>query len=214
MAPEILAENVHLAGARNADNKEDCMKLYDEWAATYNSDLALKSQEYVAPILTAQAALQAGKDANTPILDAGCGTGLVAEALAKGGAKVIDGMDLSPPMLKIAAETGAYRNVEVADLTQPINKPDAMYGIITCAGTFTRGHVGPVPAMREFVRITQKNGIIVATILDEIWVSGGYKAELEKLESEGLVKVVSKDVKDYRKGPGDKATLLVLEKTA
>ncbi|KAE8355615.1 S-adenosyl-L-methionine-dependent methyltransferase [Aspergillus coremiiformis] len=213
MATQVLSENKLLAEARNSHNKEDCMKLYDEWAATYNEDLADASQEYVAPFLVAQAALKLSSYAKGSILDAGCGTGLVGQALSRGGATIIDGADLSPAMLKVAEKTGIYRNLMVCDLTQPIDKPDETYDIVTCCGTFTHGHVGPNPALREFARLLKKNGFIVATILDDIWLTGGFDIEVERLEAEGLVKIVSVDLADYRKGPGDKARLIVLEKT-
>lgn len=213
MSAQVITENTHLAGARGASSKEDCMKFYDQWAANYNSDLSDASQNYVAPIHVAQAALRSSNKDNMAILDAGCGTGLVGEALAKGGTMIIDGLDLSPPMLKVAEETGVYRKLAVCDLTQPIDIPDNTYDMVTCCGTFTRGHVGPDPALREFVRVIKKGGLIIATILHEIWLSGGYQAEVEKLAAEGLVRVASAEIKDYRKGAGDKATLLILEKT-
>ena len=53
-------------------------------------------------------------------------------------------------------------------------------------GTFTAGHVGPDPALRELIRVTKRNGIVISTILEEIWESGGFKAEVEKLEAEKL----------------------------
>lgn len=210
---KVITENTHLAGARGSGSKEDCMRFYDQWAASYNSDLSDASQNYVAPIHVAQAALRSSNRDNVTILDAGCGTGLVGEALAKGGSMTIDGLDLSPPMLKVAEQTGVYRKLTVCDLTQPIDIPDETYDMVTCCGTFTRGHVGPDPALREFVRVIKKGGLIIATILDEIWQSGGYHAEVEKLGAEGLVKVASVELKDYRKGAGDKATLIILERT-
>lgn len=213
-ATQVISENHHLAGARNALSKEACMKMYDEWASSYNSDLADASQNYVAPILTAQTAIQFNTNPRATVLDAGCGTGLVGEALAKSHKMVIDGADLSPPMLKICKDTGVYRDTLLVDLTKAIDRPDESYDIITCCGTFTRGHVGPDPALREFIRLLKPNGIIVATVLHEIWLSGGYKVEVDKIESEGLAKVLSTDVKDYRAGAGDKATFLVLKKTS
>ncbi|KAL4876681.1 S-adenosyl-L-methionine-dependent methyltransferase [Aspergillus karnatakaensis] len=214
MATQTITENPHLAGARNALSKEACMKLYDTWATSYNTDLADVSQNYTAPVLTAQTALQFITSPSAKVLDAGCGTGLVGQALSKGvPGLVIDGADLSPPMLKIAKETGDYRDLKQVDLTQPIEADDGSYDVVTCCGTFTRGHVGPDPALREFIRLVKPSGYVVATVLHEIWVSGGYKAEVEKLEREGLAKVISTDVNDYRKGAGDKATFLVLRKS-
>ncbi|PWY77316.1 S-adenosyl-L-methionine-dependent methyltransferase [Aspergillus sclerotioniger CBS 115572] len=212
MATQTLTENALLTRARASNSKEDCQTLYAEWADTYNADLADASQDYVAPFLAAETALQNATNVKGSILDAGCGTGLVGEALARGGAVTIDGLDLSPAMLRVARQTGVYRNLDIGDLTQPIEKPDDVYDVVTCAGTFTHGHVGPAPALREFLRVTKTNGIIVATILEDIWLSGGFKAEVERLEVEHLVKVASMELKDYRRGAGDKATFIVLKK--
>lgn len=202
-----------LEQARAAHDGQHCMSLYDKWAATYNSDLAPDSGNYVAPLLTAQTALQFGSNGKGVILDAGCGTGLVGEALTLGGATVIDGLDLSPAMLKVAEKTGVYRHLDVGDMTKPLAKPSDVYDVITCAGTFTHGHVGPNPALRELVRLTKRGGIVVMTVIEDLWNSGGFEAEVGKLVAEKLVKVVSLELKDYVKGRGDKAQFVVLEKT-
>ena len=118
------------------------------------------------------------------ILDAGYGAGLVGQTLAMLGTKVIDGLDLSPAMLTVAKQTVAYRSLAQADLTRRIEKVDETYDIVTCVGTFTLGHVGPDPALREFVRITRRKGIVIATILEEVWISGGFKAEVKRLKVE------------------------------
>ncbi|KAI4104146.1 MAG: hypothetical protein LQ339_003999 [Xanthoria mediterranea] len=208
-----MSTQVYLAQARASLNSQDCMALYDKWAATYNDEVGDDAQDYVAPVLVAQVALKSSNNpARSVILDAGCGTGLVGQALATSGVKAIDGLDLSNPMLTVARKTGAYRDLAQADLTRRIEKADNTYDIVTCVGTFTAGHVGPDPALRELVRVTKRNGIVIATILEEIWVSGGFKSEVEKLKRENLVTVVSDELIDYVKGHGDKAVLVVLEK--
>ncbi|KAI1377255.1 S-adenosyl-L-methionine-dependent methyltransferase [Hypoxylon crocopeplum] len=212
MATATLApENISLVRARGCRSREDCLTLYAQWATTYNADLTDASQNYVAPTVVAQTALKFYSHARGSILDAGCGTGLVGEALARGGATTIDGLDLSPAMLKMAERTGVYRSLMLGDLTQRISKPDETYDMVTCVGTFTHGHVGPDPALGEFVRVTKKNGLIFATVLGEIWLSGGYEAEVERLEADGLVEVISVDLKDYRKGR-DRANVIILRK--
>lgn len=214
MVTQGLTENALLAGVRNSNNKEDCMKTYEKWAATYNNDLADPSQNYVAPLFVAETTLAFGFDSRSKplILDAGCGTGLVGEYLAKAGPMIIDGIDLSSHMLKEAERIGVYRDLILGDLTETIDKPNEAYDIVTCCGTFTHGHVGPDPALREFVRVIKKKGIVVATILQDLWLSKGFKAEVEKLEAERLVRVLSMELKDYRKGQSDKAIFIVLEK--
>jgi len=207
--------STQLSQARASVDSKQCMSIYDKWAATYNDDLAESAGNYVAPVLAAQTALRLCSEtpARAVILDAGCGTGLVGQALLRGGAISIDGLDLSPPMLKIADKTGAYQHLTVGDLNQSISVPSETYDIVICVGTFTHGHVGPDPALREFVRIAKGGGIVVATIIDGLWVSGGFKAEVEKLATEDMVRVVSMELKDYVKGRGDKAMLVVLEKS-
>lgn len=60
------------------------------------------------------------------------------------------------------------------------------------------------------MRIVKKGGVVVATVLDDIWVSGGYEAEVERLKNEGLVGFVSADKADYRRATGVQARVLVL----
>ena len=187
---------------------DEARTLYDEWAASYDADLADESQGYVAPALAADTVARvAGVDG--AILDAGCGTGLVGAELAQRGATVIDGVDVSPGMLERARSTGAYRSLEPADLTRPLTAPDDAYDVVVCVGTLTHGHVGP-EAIDEFVRVTRPGGSVVATVLDDVWESGGYRAEVDSLVSAGRADLVSADVTPYRAGVGVEARMLVL----
>ncbi|KAH8158173.1 hypothetical protein CIB48_g10068 [Xylaria polymorpha] len=208
------AENTFVARARGCRTREDLQALYAQWASTYNTDLQTAAQNYVAPFIVAQTAFKLGGDqAKGVVLDAGCGTGLVGAALADCGATNIDGLDLSPHMLRVAEKSGAYRSVVLGDLTKEIAKPSQSYDLVTCVGTFTHGHVGPIPALREFVRVLKDGGHLVATVLEEIWVPGGFKAEVGQLQAEGLVDVVSTELKHYIKGQ-DQAYVLVLRRTS
>ncbi|KAI0534845.1 S-adenosyl-L-methionine-dependent methyltransferase [Xylaria digitata] len=204
-------QNTFVARARACRSHHDITALYAQWANTYNADLETSTYNYVAPSIVADTALQLGDQANGAVLDAGCGTGLVGAALAERGATSIDGLDLSPHMIQVAKRSGAYRSVCLGDLTKEVCKPSQSYDLVTCVGTFTHGHVGPIPALREFVRVLRDGGHIVATILEEIWLLGGFEAEIDKLQAEGLVEVVSTELKDYLKGQ-DKAYVLVLKK--
>jgi predicted TPR repeat methyltransferase len=202
--------------AYSAKDLSDLRSLYDEWAQSYDSDLAKKDQEYVAPVLAA--ATVAKHLAPTPldtikILDAGCGTGLVGAALAQLGAKHIDGVDLSPGMLDVARKLNVYTELNTVDLSIPLTHESASYDVVTCIGTLTHAHVGP-EVLSEFARVVRPNGWIVATVLDDIWEPVGYRAEVDELLADGKVELVSADVGDYRRGAGVRARMVVLRVNA
>jgi predicted TPR repeat methyltransferase len=201
-----------------ATSTEESRKLYDEWAKTYDSDMA--EHDFTAPRLVAEAVARglklkhlANKEealSKTKIADAGCGTGLVGVELAKLGAKDIDGLDISEGMLDIAGKTGAYTNFRIADLTKRLPIVDGTYDVVTCCGTFTHGHLGPEP-LAELVRIVKTSGIVVATVLDSHWQQTGFETEVKRLQKQGNVDVVEDNVHSYRKDAGG-GRILILKK--
>ncbi|CAI6335307.1 unnamed protein product [Periconia digitata] len=209
---EPVTTNIEwLNRAYSADGLPALRSLYDEWAASYDSDLSKSDQNYVAPALSAATvAKYAGNPAALKILDAGCGTGLVGAALANLGSKQIDGVDLSQGMLDVARKTNAYSVLETADLSKPLEKETDSYDVVTCIGTLTHAHVGP-EVLSEFVRVVRKDGWIIATVLDDIWEPVGYRAEIDKLVASKKAELVSADSGDYRKGAGVSARMVVLK---
>lgn len=202
----------HLDRVYAAKDVASTRSLYDQWAATYDKEMADMSQEYVGPTLAATVTLKTlgpSNITNARILDAGCGTGLVGVQLAKLGAKNIDGVDLSQGMLDIARETRTYNKLEAVDLCKPLADKDDSYDVIVCIGTFTQGHVGPEP-LSEFVRIVKPGGFIVATVLASIWQKDGFEDKIAGLANSGKVEVLSSELEDYRRGAGVKARMVVL----
>jgi predicted TPR repeat methyltransferase len=129
------------------------------------------------------------------ILDAGCGTGLVGDCLAQSslsGKFDLYGVDLSGGMLEVARGKGVYQSLERADLNEGIPSPDEKYDVVMCVGTLTKGHVG-AGVLEEFARLTVKGGLVVATVHDGIWESGGFEGVIGRLQQKGVVKVVSLD---------------------
>ncbi|KAK4622015.1 Methyltransferase-like protein 27 [Fulvia fulva] len=200
----------YVSRVHNSKTSKDLQDIYDKWADQFNDDIA--KQDYVAPKYVAEAILDNLGKVDGDILDAGCGTGLSGIALAQVGCKNIDGVDLSTGMLKVAAKTGLYRSLAPADLSKPIEKQDDTYDVVTCVGTLTHGHVDPKPALEEFIRITKPGGLIVATIIDDIWATHGYEAEVKRLQDAGLAEVLSTESKAYRQNAGVYAKILVLRK--
>lgn len=102
MITEVQIPDMYLPQARACGSVQDCTSIYDKRAATYNDEIMDKSQEYITSSIVAQVALRVSDNfAQSAILDAGCGTGLVGQALNLLGAKIIDGLDISSAMLKI-----------------------------------------------------------------------------------------------------------------
>ena len=71
----------------------------------------------------------------------GCGTGLAGQGLAGHGFVTIDGLDMSPEMMQVAARRGVYRNFIAADLNLALDMASETYDGASCSGTFTHGHV-------------------------------------------------------------------------
>jgi predicted TPR repeat methyltransferase len=77
------------------------------------------------------------------ILDAGCGTGYVAEVLSKLNYKNITGIDFSEEMLAIARSKKIYKKLMCQSLNEKIELRSKQFELIICTGVLTSGHVGP-----------------------------------------------------------------------
>jgi predicted TPR repeat methyltransferase len=200
--------------ATTNEHADECRALYDDWASTYDDDLTDASHGYVGPVEAAKAIVQNCDKGRLTVLDAGCGTGLsgVAVKNAVGNDVVIDGIDISTGMLDIARKKNVYQKLEPADLSKTIQIPDNSYDAVVCVGTLTGGHVGPTPALSEFVRVVKRDGIVVATIKDSGWASDGYEAEVQRMKDARSAQVVSADLVPYRQAQGVDARLLIMRK--
>ncbi|RYP57433.1 hypothetical protein DL770_010678 [Monosporascus sp. CRB-9-2] len=206
---QYLQRAYALAGSSEAQS------LYDEWAGVYDIDNNAKG--YASPqrcVETVINNISSTSSVKLKIFDAGCGTGLVGDCLAQSSLAekfVLDGVDLSAGMLAVARKKGVYRELETANLNERIEKPDGSYDVVVCVGTLTKGHVGP-KVLIELARLTAKSGLIVATVHNEVWESGGYKAEIEKLRDVGIVQIVSTEEFGILKEANTGGRMVVLNK--
>lgn len=170
-----------LESAYALETPEDSKALYRTWAKTYDQTFAEK-MGYAAP--TRLAALFDDKWRGTGrVLDVGCGTGLIAQALK---ARPLDGLDISAEMLGVAAEKGQYERLLEGDLTAKLSIPDGAYSGLISAGTFTHGHVGP-DALDELVRIAAPNALFVFGVNAEVFRELDFNTKLTALEQSGLI---------------------------
>ena len=175
---------IGLDDAYSVKTPEDNVALYREWANTYDSEFA-GPRGYQYPRLIADIFAKQSTPSDSPVLDVGSGTGLVASALLEHdeitSQLAIDGIDISPEMLAVSRGKAVYRRLFEADLTQSIDLPKAHYGAVVSAGTFTHGHVGP-DALMELLYLCRSNALFVVGIngsaFDE-YKFGSYFAALQ-----------------------------------
>ena len=156
-----------IARARSLSSVDEAVKLYGEWASTYDDDvfgeLGFTGSARIADLLASVL-----PDPDQPVVDLGCGTGAVGRRLAELGATTIDGIDLSPEMIAIAARTGAYRSLTVGDLHALPKEFNAMYAASVSAGTFTTGHVG-LGAVPGLLQLLRPGGVVAWVIAAGVW---------------------------------------------
>jgi len=200
-------EYFDLTDAYSVKTPEDNVDLYARWANTYESGF-VADEGYVYHYGVAAAFLEHFISRNEPILDVGCGTGLVGEALCANSSfqSSVEGLDLSSEMLEQArlkkTFTGQsiYSDLHIEDLTTSLNLPDNAYsGVISC-GTFTHGHVGP-EAFDELYRIAQPGALFALGINPDHFSNQGFETRFYNDVSAGIItKPEYKKVRVYSTG--------------
>ncbi len=166
-----------------ASGAEEIARTYDDWAEGYEAEMATVGYRHPTICLALLARrLEAGAG---PVLDAGAGTGLIGEWLKILGHAPVEGVDLSPGMLRVAARKGVYNRLVEGDLTARLPFEDDRFAATVCAGVFTTGHVGP-EGLEELLRVVRPGGVLVLTVKDKTW-AGGFAARVLELAEAGRV---------------------------
>ena len=156
---------------------------YDDWAEAYDEDLTAWS--YQAPAVVAETVVSRHPEAAS-ILDVGCGTGLVGQALrSRGFAGEIRGLDISEASLEIAQRSGAYASVARADLQQRLPIKTDSIDAAVCVGVMT--YLPDVEGIwRELARVVRPGGLIVVTQREDLWEARDCQAVVDRLQGEGV----------------------------
>ena len=169
----------------------DSVRLYGEWADTYDTDF-VEREGYVVYLQVAELLLRQRSLINGAVLDVGCGTGIVGAYLREGGIEVVDGIDISPPMLAEAAnkktkdDLAVYRNLIAADLTKTLDIPDNQYAGLISAGTFTHGHLGP-DSLDELWRVAAPGAHCVIGVRSTHYESADFGGKMSGDVAEGKI---------------------------
>lgn len=167
-----------------ANTPEALLAAYKAWASRYDQD-TIEGMGYVAPGLAATLLDRYLESKDSCVLDAGCGTGQVGEALQRIGYGKVDAMDYSPDMLSVATDKNVYNTVFQDDLNSKIDLPENRYDATICVGALTYAHVGP-HVFEEFIRITKPNGYICFTIRDGAYQKYNYRKTMLELEARNV----------------------------
>ena len=105
------------------------------------------------------------------IFDAGCGTGLVGEALVSlvpRGLIEIHGGDVSTNMLEIARSKDVYADLQIVNLKEELPYQAESFDSVLCAGVFGIGHCGP-ECVPNLLRILKRECYLIATVNRELY---------------------------------------------
>jgi predicted TPR repeat methyltransferase len=182
VSPEAAAL---LERAYAIDSDATSRALYRDWAETYDETM-LQGLGYRSPATVARLLGEHLTNRQAPILDIGCGTGLAGHTLAELGFTTIDGLDLSPEMMQVAARRGVYRQFVAADLHQRLPIADGCYEAASCSGTFTHGHVD-ARCLDEVFRVLATGALFAFTVKREVWEPLGFKDKLAQMQQGGRI---------------------------
>ena len=203
-----------LENAYKLSTPDDNVAYYRDFAATYDTDFA-DGLGWNYPAAVAAAYHADARDGDLPVADIGCGTGFVAQELGL-APDVVDGMDISPEMLRIAGEKGLYRRLYEVDLTASLAAISNRYGAVLSAGTFTHGHLGPGP-LRSLLDIARPGALFILGVNKIHYDALAFSTVLNELEGSNAIGAVRLDeVKMYSRAghehSDDRALLLKYRK--
>lgn len=166
-----------------ADGDHDNLQaLYDEWAGDYDRQLWASGNPYIA--VAAGFTGRLVRDFDARILDAGCGTGNMAQVLRQMGYRNIDGLDPSPGMLEVARGKQLYEKLHQLYLDSQVDLPDASYDAVVAAGVLTHGHAPP-EALDGILKLTREGGVILFSLSQIAFEELGFKQKITGLEAAG-----------------------------
>ena len=177
-----MEEHNRVQWVYSARDNQELAERYDQWAKDYDSDLEHEFG-WLGPQRAAVIfARHVPKHAR--VLDAGAGTGLAGEALAKLGYRHLVAMDLSQAMLEEARTKGVYREFHQMVMGEPLNFPSSSFDAVVSVGVLTVGHA-PAGSLDELVRVTRAGGYLVFTLRPDVYEGGPFKEKLDFLATAG-----------------------------
>ena len=137
-------------------------EYYDQhWGPGKLYDKDMADWQYSTPGEGAALLSEFVTDKLAPILDAGCGTGLVGTALKKLGYTNIVGADFSKSMLEGCPED-TYKELKFCDLNETLPFDVNSFAAVISIGTFTYGHLD-IDTLDRFCSVAKKGAPVIGT---------------------------------------------------
>jgi SAM-dependent methyltransferase len=181
MTDDKLSTNESIDAALRLDGDPQTVKqFYADWAQNYDRDTS--ESVYTGPAIATQLLSQHLPDLDAPILDAGCGTGLVGVELKTQGYRLVDGFDLSPEMADLAAATAAYRHVigNIDMMRAQEDYPRRDYAALLSVGVFTLGHVPP-QALAVLLELVRPGGLMLISTRSQYYDQTDFQSQVDTL---------------------------------
>lgn len=188
-----------LAKVYQSGSQDELDSIYRDWAETYEDDLIAAGYSHplvCLPLITRY--LPAGPD---PLLDAGCGTGLLGPWLQQLGYSHVAGFDASEEMLAIAREKQVYASLSQAFLGPRLPFSQDQFAAAVCMGVFTCGHVG-AHGLDDLLRVIEPDGVLIFTVNEAMFDDAGFRQRIERFVSAGQCTQID-HVGPYLPTPGE-----------
>ena len=173
---EVWLDRVYTSGG----DRDTLDSLYNQWAKDYDQQIWASGNPYIA-IQTGMMGKYVG-DYDSLILDAGCGTGNMAQVLNQMGYRNIEGLDPSTGMLAMAKHKDIYRELYSLFLTDSIDLEDNKYDAVVASGVLTHGHAPP-ESLDGIVKITKPSGMIIFSLSQIAHDKLGFGDKMTELEN-------------------------------
>lgn len=195
--------------AYTARDASSTRALYDDWAASYEAEIA--ENGYATPARCASALAAFCDDKSGPILDFGCGTGLSGLALKLAGFETIDGVDLSADMLAQAKAKEIYRTLSQIEAGQPLTPIQGDYAAIAAIGVIGAG-AAPITVFDQLMKALGSGGRLVFSFNDHALEDKQNEARVHEWTDCGAARVLFREYGPHLPGINLNANVYVLEK--
>lgn len=211
--PEDFSINL----AYSYEKPEDLARYYDDSASQYDDYV-----EQVRYVLHLKVAAEFVMNTTSwgRVLDIGCGTGCLGQAISNILPSMqIDGVDISPNMIEIAKaknnkvlDRPSYKNLFLHDVTKDWSFTNTRYDAIVSSGVFTSGHLMPHDLVNS-LKMLHGHGLVVTSIKSNHYHEHGFSNTIQQLFESGRISKPSiKEVDSYDSSYEAKSMIVAFRK--